>query len=593
MKLLFFAPFSGIWEHSALETRLAAALQQAGHDVTYVTCGGILHRHCIVMAAMHLAPDAGKVQRDRICGKCTARADAARAAFGLKGPKLSELLDQAELDAIEARVALPDGQALLDTVWHGVPVGRRALFPFLVYKKKDDLEFSSEMWREYRDQLHQTMVAVSGAKRLLEIHKPDTAITYSATYSVVSSFLEVVRSVGARDYFVEASGNLAHRDRRAILGRTGIIEWFATLRRMWPQFEDQPVDPVLLTETGDHLVTLFGATSPFSYSPSASKGSDATTRAAVQAPDGARILVATMSSYDEWFAAEVAGLAHAHAMAFPSQLEWLDWLIEFARSRPDLHLVIRVHPREFPNRRERSGRLSSHALKLQKRLASLPANCFVNWPSQNLSLYDLAKQADVVLNAWSSAGREVSLLGLPVVEWVPGMLIYAPNPAYCATDRDGYRACIERALEDGWQEGNIVRMLRWCALEYGVASFVTRPDSRPGPAPVSFALRVARKLARARLDAWLARRSPISPDVVRAVETTLQQGQPLLANQPGTEREAEVRAMATEIRRVVIALFGDAEPTENRLKLDLLGFAASLTQQASPIPAPGNRSPAS
>jgi len=64
MKILFFAPFSAIWEHAALEARLAQAMQVRGHEVVFVTCGGVLRRNCVVMTASGLPTDGitGEVQ---------------------------------------------------------------------------------------------------------------------------------------------------------------------------------------------------------------------------------------------------------------------------------------------------------------------------------------------------------------------------------------------------------------------------------------------------------------------------------------------------------------------------------------------------
>jgi len=579
LKLLFFAPFSGIWEHAELEARLAGELQRAGHDVTYITCNGALRRHCVVMAGMHLPADATAVVRDSACRKCRARATALRREFNLSGPQIDELLDPAEMRRIDERADSGDARALLDTDWHGVPVGRRALFPFLVYKKKDDLDLDDSQWHEYRDQLHQTMIAVSAARTLLASDRPDHVITYSATYSVVSTFLQVARDAGAGDYFTEASGNLAHRSRRAILGRGGIIEWFAALRLAWPRFEHIPADASLLAEAGDHVVSLFGAVSPFSYSTSAGSGA-AAVRAAVCAPEGAKLLLATLSSHDEWFAAEAAGLAQARPSAFASQLEWIDWVVAFAARHPEFHLVIRVHPREFPNRRERSGLLSSHAHKLMVRLAQLPPNCFVNWPSQQLSLYDLAKVADVVLNSWSSAGKEMALLGLPVIEWAPDVLLYAPEPLYCARTPDEYAERIGRALSDGWREGNIARMFRWCTLEYGSASFVMREGALRGPASAPLARRVARRFARARVDAWTARRDRLPAASVRLVESTLSGACALLLQEPCGDAHSEASMLAMQIRRMTAALFPTGATEAENLRDRLLGAARTFEAAA-------------
>ena len=103
---------------------------------------------------------------------------------------------------------------------------------------------------------------------------------------------------------------------------------------------------------------------------------------------------------------------------------------------------------------------------LERELSNLPANVRVNWPSDQLSLYAIAEHADVFLNAWSSAGKEMALLGLPVVVYCPAMLLYPADLNYVGVTRDSYFDAIETALREGWSFQRVRRAYRWCVLEY-------------------------------------------------------------------------------------------------------------------------------
>src|SRR5262249_38520391 len=151
-------------------------------------------------------------------------------------------------------------------------------------------------------------------------------------------------------------------------------------------------------------------------------------------------------------------------------LGWIRALIDWIRTKPDRFLLVRVHPREFPNKRDR--KKSEHAEALERELATLPPNVRVNWPTDELSIYDVAEQADVFLNAWSSAGKEMTLLGLPVVIFCPEVLQYPAELNYVGTTRDSYFAAIETALRDGWSFEHTRAAFRWCVLELvrGLAS---------------------------------------------------------------------------------------------------------------------------
>lgn len=564
MKFLVFSPFSGIWEFSELEARLASALKSRGHEIVYVTCEGVLRKHCIVMALNGLAPDAADAERDRICEMCKSRAAAVRKTFDFRGPNLREVLDPKLIRQIDDRVSDMVDVSGVESVWRGVPVGRRSLFPFLSYIKRSNLDLTQQEWIEYRDQVQQSMLAVSAAERLIQTHKPDAVITYSSTYSVLSAFREMSQRSGVACFFVEAGGNLAHRNYKAIFAKESIRIFYESLRAHWHSVASKPMPVALIREVTDHLVNTFGAKSVFTYS-EPSKTDNQSIRSRFSVPAGSRILVATMSSYDEIFAAQQAGICPPYKSAFNTQIDWIRWLCEYVAGRDDLFLIIRVHPREFPNRRERVERISEHAQRLRNELVSLPPNCVINWPTDKISLYDLAKETDVVLNAWSSAGKELGLLGIPVVEWIADLLFYPPDEDLCAVDPDGYGRRIELALRRGWKPEQVLKMYRWHVLEYGLSNFSTTYrykflENRFFDLGSRALRKIARRISPFRADAWFAGRRSIPTEAVAVIEAMVAAGSPSLAHigadQSRSTKSEEAATVARELRRLVLVLFG-------------------------------------
>jgi hypothetical protein len=180
-----------------------------------------------------------------------------------------------------------------------------------------------------------------------------------------------------------------------------------------------------------------------------------------------KVLLATMSSADEIFGAKMAGVLRDSPVLplFKDGFEWISFLVEQLVDRKDLHLIIRVHPREFPNKRE--SKLSPNAKNLRELLSGLPDNVSVNWPEQNISLYGLAHIVDVVLNSSSSAGIEMSALGLPVVlHQVEHMLAYDPEMHPIVDRRDQYMITVDNALRRGWSIDNMRSAYRWWAFVF-------------------------------------------------------------------------------------------------------------------------------
>jgi hypothetical protein len=239
-------------------------------------------------------------------------------------------------------------------------------------------------------------------------------------------------------------------------------------------------------------------------------------------------------------------------------------LATWVGARPDLFLLLRVHPREFPNKRE--GLKSEHASALEQALTELPPNVRVNWPSDKLSIYDIAEQADVVLNAWSSAGKEMALLGLPVVTYCPTVIQYPRELNYVGTTRDAYFAAIETALHDGWSFERIRMAYRWCVLEF-VRGLATIADgfTFSEDAPTSLFERarnlvLAQPWLRQRLD--LARRPRELAEHHRLSHLIASGRETLLDVEPPPRIEVdlarETELLRQQLRRLVTALYPTA-----------------------------------
>ena len=301
---------------------------------------------------------------------------------------------------------------------------------------------------------------------------------------------------------------------------------------------------------------------------SSQKGSDPfRVRERFAIPASARILVATLGSYDEEFAAESVGArVHERPLLFPMQSDWIRALCEFMAGRSDLFLIVRVHPREFPNRREQVQ--SQHGTLLMEALANLPANVKINWPDDRISLYDLAEEADVFLNSWSSVGKEMSLLGRPVVTYAPELLFYPPELNYSATTRAEYFAQIECALGDGWSAEHIRRTYRWLALEYGYGlvdigdGYTMRENERPST-PLRAWNRVRRKVDPLYVEKRDCARRPAQLAAASSIARLIEGGQETILDTLGDE-DVERVSLAEEdqiLRKEISRLMPHLYPT--------------------------------
>jgi hypothetical protein len=467
MKVLVFAPHSALWIHAFPEALVAHALAGAGHDVLYVGCGGEFQRYCIPMNAQGLTSSSPHAQRQAVCRRCKGLRNLIVGEFGFRATDITALLDDGDRKSVEKIVAQTDRDNYLG-LWHcGLQAGRIALYEFLLQHKKLSLSHAPQEWEGYLIALSNTLLAITAVNRLLEKERFDVVVVYNALYSVNRAACLVCERHGMRSVFLHAGGNLATRLQTLIVSEGNPFRFFQELKDRWPEFAGRPCPASVAQRVTDHFVELISGQHFLAYS-AAKDGAGHSIRQKYGVPAGAKLLVATMSSYDERLAAESIGVIQPPAaLLFPHQIDWIRALVDHVRNRPDFFLLIRVHPREFPNKRE--GTKSEHARLLEECFAQLPANARVNWPSDNLSLYDLAEEADVFLNAWSSVGKEMSLLGIPVVIYSTELVLYPPELNFMAEDREGYFGKIDEALSGGWSLDRVKMMYRWYALEFNYA----------------------------------------------------------------------------------------------------------------------------
>ncbi|MFN9858487.1 MAG: capsule biosynthesis protein, partial [Pseudanabaena sp.] len=223
-----------------------------------------------------------------------------------------------------------------------------------------------------------------------------------------------------------------------------------------------PCIPVQIRAVTDHFLELFKGRHFLAYS--STKQDRVDIRNIFKINEGQKILVATMSSYDERFSSEIINVIPKYDnLIFPEQIDWIKFLIEFAKYRQDIFLIIRVHPREFPNKRD--SMRSQHSVMLEKVLINLPTNVKLNLPEDNLSIYDLAEYTDLFLNAWSSVGEEMSLLGIPVLIYSDDLVAYPSDINYVANSQEDFCNKIDIALKDGWSFERIRKAYRWYVLK--------------------------------------------------------------------------------------------------------------------------------
>lgn len=464
MKVMFYAPHSAIWVHAFPEALVAEALAQEGNEIVYVGCGRRFRKFCIAMSAFGINYHSADDEKEKICRRCDANKSFIRKEFGFAGTDIADELSETDVLHVDDIIKDVTPENYLRLNYSGINVGRLALYEFLLNHKKNNLVIEADNWSEYVDALKNTIYSAMASMHIIKREKPDRLITYNSFYSVNHACCIAADTVSVPHYLLHAGGNMAHRMETLTLSR-GYSYNFTTRHPLWRHYRKIPCSQSQMSIVTDHFLALLKAKSVFVYSAPKSRELVDLRKKFGIAPRQ-KVLVATLSSHDERFAAVTIGvMPETCALVFSTQVEWVSALTEFVFDRPDLFLVIRVHPREFPNKRESV--VSEYARKLQELFVDLPCNVRVNWPSDGISLYDIADIADVFLNSRSTTGMEMSLLGLPVVLYSPDQLYsYPPDLNYVADSRSEYFQQIDRALAHGVDFEFSRFAYRWGVFQY-------------------------------------------------------------------------------------------------------------------------------
>lgn len=493
MKVLFFSLNAAIWVHSLPESRLARQLSNDGHEIIYVSCGESFPVHCTSMNALGVNSDAPIDVKKKICRCCTKNARILAQSISSRHVQLSVFINPSDHALADDLIETISQENYLDFNYLGVPVGRIATYePYLKYKKMST-RLSESQWQDYCVHLKNCIISLIGFTRIYQTEEPDKVFIYSPQYGANGVCAEYAINAGSMVYFVEGSSSNSER--------------YSALR-IWDWAEYRLVNPALkywdhvkqsitkedVIRVKGHINELYEGNSFAVFSQPRQGGF--LLRDYFKIPKSAKVLLACLSSFDEAYSAYVIGgfpERKVKSPVFKDQFEWIQRTIQFSRDRPNFFLIIRVHPRDYPNKRENIQ--SEQATVWEKTLSNLPSNVAVNAPEQGISIYDLFDQVDVVLTGWSATGVEALLHGVPVVTYDQFLPSYPKDIHFSGLTENDYYINIEKAISFKDRQNNILNAYRWLATNFSIGTLrITPPIEIGGHWPNLILLRLMKRL---------------------------------------------------------------------------------------------------
>lgn len=393
----------GSYAHAiTLESAIAAALTFRGADVHALLCDGAMTACAECEASFY--PDISRFvdhgpSRD-LCRDCTWPAARVYDQLGLTVHRYSESLtpdDRAEAHRLarsvpfdEIRTLTLDGLAIGEHAWAGA-------LRFFASGSLEDEPAGEPVLRRY---LEAALLTACATRTLLRSGRFSTVVLTHGIYVPWGIVAEVAR----REAVHVVTWNVAYRKRRFIFSHDDTYHHTLMMepRDHWEQLELTPAQDRELTKylssRRDGLFDWIVFHRP--------RNQDADEIARQIGLDRSKPVIGLLTNVT-WDAQ-----LHYPVNAFPNMLEWLVQTCEYFAMRPDLQLLIRVHPAEisgFPPSRQ------PLLPELRKRLPTLPPNIIVVPPESDMSTYALMSLCNAAIIYGTKMGVELTSVGLPVI----------------------------------------------------------------------------------------------------------------------------------------------------------------------------------
>ncbi len=330
-------------------------------------------------------------------------------SLGVPVHRYSDLITTAERKAAQSLASSLPYAEIGDYKLGGLAVGEHATAGTLRFYARGNLEdepYAETILRRY---FHASVLTAYAARRLMNAHGFAAACFHHGIYVPQGIIGEVARQQHVR----VVNWNPAYRKQCFIFSH-GDTYHHTLLAEPTANWENLAWTPELESDTLDYLKSRWQGSQDWIWFHKNPR-EEIPAIAAELGVDFSRPCIGMLTNVI-WDAQ-----LHYRANAFSSMLDWALRTIRYFSERPDLQLIIRIHPAEI------RGNIPSRQpllAEIQKAFPKLPANVFVIPPENEISTYAVMLQCNAVIIYGTKTGVELTSLGIPVIvageAWIRG-----------------------------------------------------------------------------------------------------------------------------------------------------------------------------
>ena len=400
IKVLVATGTGSHWSMSGFESVLTAALRVRGHDVEVLLCDGVLPacQEC----DLGLFPGKRLISEGAapLCNTCFAPASRMFGELDVPVRTYGEFLSRFDRQKIDAIIQATPDSDIRGSSWKGVPVGEHAFAGALRFYGCGSLAgeaFGNAVARQY---LRAAMYTAAAVDHLLRKNRYDVAVFHHGIYVPQGVVGDVCRLHGVR----VVNWTPSYRDRSYLFShgdsyhKTMIDESVGD----WSGFEWSKEKSARLMSYLESRRS--GGNDWISFQRQSVGEAAGLLKEIGVKPNRPVIGLLTNVMWDAQL--------HFRANAFASMLDWLLFTIDHFASRPDVELLIRVHPAEVLGTVPSRQRIDD---EIRSRWPKLPNHIHVVAPEDPKNTYALMSACDTVLVYGTKMAIELPCWGIPVV----------------------------------------------------------------------------------------------------------------------------------------------------------------------------------
>lgn len=419
-RVLIATSMGGYQQGALLESVLAVALTLRGAKVEILLCDEFLPACQLTKIGGNPVEQFLNSPKQARCGKCFAYGKELFSPLGLPVHRFSSFVtyeQSLEVKKIAAEISIDD---IDNYQWNGLAIGEHAKAGALRYYASGNLSSEPHAGPVLRRYLESALLTAMVTSNLLEKKTYDVVCFNHGIYVPQGIIGEVCRQKNV----AVVNWNPSYRKSTFIFSH-GDSYHHTMITEPVEVWENINLTESVEKKTMDYLKSRWHGTEDWIWFH--------------ERPESSLNKIASEIGVD--FSRPVIGLLtnvmwdaqlHYRSNAFKDMLDWVVQTINYFADRPDLQLLIRVHPAEIrgvvPSRQP-------IIREIQKVFPHLPSNIFVIPPESQVSTYAAMQECDSVLIYNTKTGIEISSLGIPVIvageAWIrnKGFSLDATSPA--------------------------------------------------------------------------------------------------------------------------------------------------------------------